>query len=368
MRFAPLTLAAAMLLPTTAFAEVAWVGDFETGDLSQWNFVLNGTVNKVDYAVVQTETIAEGTQGVRIELHNDAAWGNGLKRVELQHAPEAGRTAQGQTTFFAWSFYLPQTLPVEPGATIGYWETNSSFQQMMAFQVSGERMTFSTRRPDNVVHWDAEGVATAEQWHRIAMSVTWSTNPGEGVVDVWYDGEQVVTAASAQTLADGNPTFVQVGLLRGAIEFDDVPTIFIDHAIEGDSLEDVEFDALPGEGGTGSSSGTGGPGDESSGGAMTSTSTSTTSGGTSTSGGSTTTPPTSSTTAASTSDATASAGGTAGATAAGSDTDTDTDAAADGESDGCGCRSSGAGDASGIGLLGLLAMLGRRRQRGRRMC
>jgi hypothetical protein len=242
-----LAFCAVTLIASAAAADVAWVGDFETADLSQWNYVLNGENDQgTPYIQVLGDEIAQGRYAARIELHNDAAWPNGLKRVELQHRPADERTAEGATTFFAWSFFLPDTLPADPGQTIGYWESNNSYQQVMAFQVAGESITFSTRRPDNVVQWQADGIATAGQWHRIAMRVLWSTDPATGEVDVWFDGQQVVDTASAQTLADNNAHFTQVGLLRAAIEFEDVPVIVLDHALEGDSLDDVAFDALPG--------------------------------------------------------------------------------------------------------------------------
>ncbi|MCA9705967.1 MAG: polysaccharide lyase [Myxococcales bacterium] len=254
-----------------AGAAEVWVGDFEVGDLSQWNFVLNGDVGGMAYASAQSQLVAEGMFAGRLELHNDAVWPNGLKRVELQHRPQDARTAEGATTWFAWSFYLPEALPEDPSQQIGYWESVNSYQQMMAFQVQGQDIAFYTRQPNNVEQWQASGVVTPEQWHRIAMGIHWSTDPGVGTVDVWFDGEQVVDQGPARTLADDNPHFVQVGLLRGAIEFDDVPVIIIDDAVEGDTLDDVRPDDLPGGGeDTGSSDGgmntTGGPGDDTTGG------------------------------------------------------------------------------------------------------
>ncbi len=235
--------------PALAHAAPVWVGDFETGDLSQFGFVLNETVGEASYVTLMGREVAEGNTAARIELHNDALWGNGLKRVELQHRPDDARTAPGASTFFAWSIFLPEALPADPSAQIGYWESTQSFSQMMAFNAVGEDLQFFTRRPDNVLQWQGEGALSPGEWHRIAMSVRWSTNAAEGSVSVWFDGAQVVTDAAAQTLADGNPHFVQFGLLRGPIEFDDVPVILVDHALEGDSLDDVEYDVLPTPGG-----------------------------------------------------------------------------------------------------------------------
>lgn len=244
LRLAPLALAA-LALPTPAHAAPVWVGDLETGDLSQWSGQLNGDVDGMTYINVTGEQVVQGAQAVKIELHNDAVWPNGLKRVELNHSPGDGRTAEGAVLYFAWSFYLPETLPSDPSQQIGYWESNQSYQQMMAFEISGERMSFSTRQPSNVIHWDQDGVATAGVWHRVAMRIAWSKDPALGAVDVWFDGEQVVTAGAAKTLADDNNHFTQVGLLRGQVEFQDVPTIYIDDAVEGDNLEDVHPDLDP---------------------------------------------------------------------------------------------------------------------------
>lgn len=336
-----------------ARAAVAWVGDFETGNLSQWNFVAHG-----EYAFPQMEVVAEGLYGCRIELHNDAVWPNGLKRVELQHLPDNGRTAEGATTFFAWSFYLPQTLPEGSNQAIGYWESNNSYQQVMAFNVQGDDIVFATRRPSNVVQWQANDVVTPGQWHRIAMRVAWSTNAGQGSVDVWFDGEQVVEQAVAQTLADNNGHFVQVGLLRDAIEFADVPVIILDDAVEGDSLEDVRPNDLPGQGGEDSGSsdgggeGTAGPdGDDTSG-----------DGGLDTSGG-----------GGGLEDGTTAAPGTDGGETGGSSigvtgfSGTGDDAGASGDDeDGCACRSTTR--AGWAGLWGLVPglVLGVRRRMSRR--
>lgn len=240
-----------------ASAAPAWTGDMETGDLSEWSFLANP-----EHSQVVTDPVAHGSHAAQIQLTNDAVWPNGLKRVELNHAPADGRTAEGATTFFAWSFYLPAALPSDPSQQIGYWESNNSWQQMMAFEVIGQDITFSTRRPDNVVQWDAPGVVTPGVWHRLAIGIHFSQDPAVGRVNVWFDGAQVVTEAAAQTLADGNSMFTNVGLLRGAIEFADSPVIVLDDAVEGDAIEDVHPAIDPGTGsggaGGGATSGAGG--------------------------------------------------------------------------------------------------------------
>lgn len=243
--------AAALTIVTAAHAAPVWVGDFETGDLSQWTFVAHG-----EYVDVQPELVGEGQLAARIELHNDAVWPNGLQRVELQHLPEPARTSDGATTWLAWSFYLPEALPETPYHAIGYWESNNTWNQSMAFIVRGDDIEFVTRHPGHVSQWQADDVVTPRVWHRIAMRVTWSL--GQGSVDVWYDGEQVVDGAVARTLSDGNPHFVQIGLFREPAQLDVVPVIILDDAVEGDSIEDVRPGDIPGVGGEDGGSSDGG--------------------------------------------------------------------------------------------------------------
>lgn len=239
-----LSLAAFLLLPSLAQAQEVWRGDFETGDTSQWDGELNGMAGGEDLITIVGDPVIEGASAVRIELTNDAVWPNGLKRVELHHSPDNTRTAAGEDLYFAWSFYLPEALPSDPEATIGYWETDVSYQQLMAFAVIGDDLRFSTNHPSWREVWRGAGVVTPGTWHRIALHVLWSTDEAVGTVDVWFDGEAVVTGAHAQTLVDGNSAFTQLGLLRGAIEFSDRPVILIDDAVEGDSLASVRPDAL----------------------------------------------------------------------------------------------------------------------------
>jgi len=339
--FASALLVALAALP--ASAAIVWTGDFETGDLSQFNFVLNEDIDGNVYASAVQDLVLQGAYAARIELHNDAVWPNGLRRVELQHLPDAARTAEGATTCFAWSFQLPEALPEDPGHTLGYWESQNSYQQMMAFNTNGDDIRFITQQPSYTEHWNAQDVLTAGVWHRIAMCVLWSE--GVGTVDVWFDGEQVVTEAEAKTLADGNPHFAQIGLLRGDVDYDGVPVIYIDDVLEGDAIEEVDPPDVPGgsesSGGeeTGGSDGLDGTGDSGGGDA--------------------------STTDASPSDSGPMASSESGSSPTTTDMGTGTalpDSSDGGDESGCGCRARGAAPASAWWMLVLAPFVRRARR------
>lgn len=358
------TLAAAALATTlTAGASAApvWTGDFETGNLNQWNTTLNG-----EHISVVTSPVLQGTRAGKVQLTNDARWSNGIKRVELNHKPAAGRTAEGAQTYFAWSFYLPEALAADPPTQIGYWESENSYNQMMSFEVVGQHISFATRKPDNKVHWEADGAVTPGVWHRIALHIRWSTNPSQGSVDVWFDGKQVVTGGKAQTLADNNAHFTQIGLLRNPSEFTDSPVIVLDDAVEGDTLDDVR-PALPssGEGGAGGAGGVGGA--DGSGGEGGSGGTGSTvgaggdaAGGSDGAGGDVAPGPSASSSSSASSGAGSTSAGTGG---------TDEVEADEGDDGGCSCRAAGSPAApapmalTGLGLIAALAFARRRERR-----
>jgi uncharacterized membrane protein YgcG len=143
---------------------------------------------------------------------------------------------------------------------MAYWESDQTYQQVMAFNVIGTKVQFITQKPSYTVHWDADDRATPGVWHSIAMRILWSKSSADGRLDVWFDGEKVVDDLAAQTLADDNPHFTQLGLLRGPEDFADSPVIVLDAAAEGDSLADVAPEpAVGGAGGDGAgASGAGG--------------------------------------------------------------------------------------------------------------
>lgn len=259
-RFLLVGLLVLPVLPTPAHAAVTWVGDFETGDLSQFTTLLNAEVDGQPRLGVTTEQVAQGQYAGRVELVNEAVWPNGLKRVEFQHLPAEGLVAEGKTLCFAMSYHLVHELPRSVNQTIVYWESSANFRQSIAVGVNREQVFFQTQEPAFEEHWRANKAATLGRWHRVAMCVEWSLT--EGRVDVWYDGVQVVTGAVAQTMAEDANHFVQFGLLRGAMEFEDAPVMFVDDVVVGETIEDVrpaEFPAPPVDEGsdTGESTGSG---------------------------------------------------------------------------------------------------------------
>lgn len=217
------------LLASVASAEVIWRGDFETGTTEQWR-----GVPKSESVKIVTEPVREGKYALRIDGTNAARKGN-LDRIEFQHQPKSPGTAEGAERYFGWSVFVPKKF-TDDFHSVGYFETRNSWRQLMAFEVRGTDIVFSTRVP-YARRWTGKGKFTPGRWHDIAVHVLWSRDPAKGFVEVWFDGEQVVPKAMTATLLDDNVAFLQVGFMRNT---SDVPeTIIIDHVVEATTLAEV---------------------------------------------------------------------------------------------------------------------------------
>ena len=142
--------ASASLRPDAARA-ARWRGDFETGNLLQWSYLLNPRGLSIVDAPV-----AQGHHAARVEITARDLWPNGLNRVEVEYKPPRATVAEGQRSCFGWRLFLHAPLS-EARHQIGYWESYPSYKQIMSFEVRGETIAFVTRMPAERVHWTAPG-------------------------------------------------------------------------------------------------------------------------------------------------------------------------------------------------------------------
>lgn len=228
-----LTATIAYALP--ASAEVYWRGNFETGDLTQWSYLLNPAGISLS-----SEHNAEGRYAAHVTIEGTPGylWKNNpaLNRVELQYRPEPKRNAEGSDLYFGWSFMLPELFALSRHE-FGYWESAPGFHQIMRFNLSGESISFQMTAMQEPL-WKSDAAIQANRWYDIAMHVHWSTDPAKGYVSVWFDGDSVVARAPARTLVAGDDrVFIQLGILRDVT--DTVEEIYLDNALAASSIEDI---------------------------------------------------------------------------------------------------------------------------------
>lgn len=204
-------LALTLSFSDKSHAALFWVGDFETGDMSQWNTILNPNGITLD------ENCAEsGDFGARITLTGDETFlwqgQTHLERSELHFRFPEGATREGKTTFFSFYFYLPKALS-DDHHEIGYWESLGTYQQMFRFSIQGTRIHFQ-ETAQSKPFWTLENAATPNRWHRISMRILWSQDPALGYVKTWVD-HKFQGEYHFKTLPSKDAVmFTQLGLLR----------------------------------------------------------------------------------------------------------------------------------------------------------
>jgi hypothetical protein len=256
----PLCLLPLIAHSAPASAAVLWKGDFETGDVSQWDSSIALETNGRKNLVFVTDSVADGKQAAKITLMDDIIFQPyEQSRVEVKHI--GLHTQNGEDSYYAWSFMVPADAEIR--SNIGYWESTPTSLNTMTFYIEpgdngGTDVVFGTGNLGETERWRTK--LALNVWHRFAIHNHWSQSQADGKVDVWYDGQQVVTGATA-TKRDANKLFFQMGLHRSDPS-PPIQTIFIDAAIEADSQADILAPLPPplGAGGAGGAGGTGGVG------------------------------------------------------------------------------------------------------------
>ncbi|HEV3031857.1 MAG TPA: heparin lyase I family protein [Polyangia bacterium] len=346
--FGPLSVAG------TARGAVVWTSTFEKGDLSEWSPGVNATKGTRQNVEVLGEQVHSGKFACKITVHPDDTFGGGQDRVDIQH--RSTLSGANQDTWLSGYYMMPADAGVRN--EFAFWESNSSYVNMNDFWVEpktggGTTIGFGVGRGNlgATKLWMAD--FSIGKWHQVAMHVHWSTDPTKGIIDVWFDGQQVVTNYKTQTAADANTLFFQTGLHRRSVaNFTD--TIYFDDFTEADALADAQIGApTPGDGGApldaasadGSADATGAAGGGGTTGALDAGATGAAGAGATGAAG------------AGEAGATGVAGSTTGAAGAATAGAGGTGAAGRGSASG-GCASaSGAGEPSGLGLVSILALL-----------
>lgn len=234
MKTALLTLVGTIILSAHAKSAILWQGNFETGDISQWDTPIN-----VAGLSVTEQCVFDGKHAGKVRLTGDESFlwkGNKqLNRSEFHHRRAAGETYEGKDTFFAFSFYLPEELS-EHKHELGYWESDKTWQQMLRFNISGSELSFQETAAKEVLWKLPEGAAPG-QWHRVALHIHWSTDAKLGSTEAWVDGKHMGKHHFKNLPAKDALMFTQIGILR--TQEPTVEEILVDGAIETDNLTEL---------------------------------------------------------------------------------------------------------------------------------
>src|SRR5258706_10560780 len=216
-------LALLTALPRPARAAVVWTATHEGGDLKEWGGGLNLTKTLPDKTVrnnaeILGEQVYAGKLACKITVHPDDTFGPyNQDRVDLSH--RSTLTGEGKDSYLSGYYYLPEDSKTR--TEILFYETDSSFRNWMDLwiepkQGGGTTVKFGIESQGanlgSVLLWT--GDFTPATWHQVAMHVHWSTNSQNGVVDVWFDGQPVITGHQHNTKFYNNAMFFNVVLTR----------------------------------------------------------------------------------------------------------------------------------------------------------
>jgi hypothetical protein len=247
---APSVAATPVAAPAAAPADggLLWLGDLETGDLSQfedtpWNDV-GGEAPRV-----VTDVVHQGTYAVRLGIDGTSSSSDGIccgSRDEMQ--PRFRELVTGDDLWFGFSSYLAPGFPTD-----AYWQVITQFKQNFdgspPLELNVERGQYKLEggqgHPDGPKEFIKDlAPATTGRWVDWVLHVKFSADPDEGYVEVWKDGQQVLDRFSPEggTLypaPDGNDaSYVKTGYYRDP-EIDRPGTVYFDNWRIGTSRDAV---------------------------------------------------------------------------------------------------------------------------------
>jgi hypothetical protein len=183
-----------------------WVGDLETGDLSQykdtpWNVTRGGLEPEV---VSDPRFVREGRYALKIAIPtgetDDKEGACCDPRSEVE--PDIGDIREGDDLWFGFSTLLAADFPVdEDWQVVTQWKARADGSPPVSFKVKNGRYLLSggEGHPDEEKPFDRE-LAPAEPgtWSDWVVHIRFATEPRDGFVEVWRNGMQVLERFSPE--------------------------------------------------------------------------------------------------------------------------------------------------------------------------
>lgn len=202
------------VVPDTA--TLLWIGDFSTGDFSQWDSVQNATYNG-DGATYQEfygasiVTAPDGEPAARFEVRDgDVPDFGGGERSEVGQYSTGALTQHGDTRWYEWEWMFENFPPPHDYGIVMQWHPGSGSPSfLLSVDYDGNLILGHPWGGGPVIGSIDEGV-----WHSYALRAYFDDN---GWVEVWRDGVQVVAQTSWPTMSSSENYF-KTGIYRGGGE------------------------------------------------------------------------------------------------------------------------------------------------------
>jgi hypothetical protein len=214
-----------MSVAPVAIAEPLFIGDYATGDFSQWPVVQTTSYNDSgkDYIPSYSARIVQDpVKGnvARFEVRpGDVPPFGGGERSEVEGGPETGG-ADGQTRWYQFSTKFDPSFPLNH-ADLGWAVTNQFHARNaggsppVSWTVDGkngfwslmiEKQSAPGEYLQTIPIFDTP--LNVGQWHDVTMQINWSTSDEMGWIRLWHNGTR-------QTFLNGTDTYFVRTLIPG---------------------------------------------------------------------------------------------------------------------------------------------------------
>jgi len=215
------------MLVLSLLSAILWTGDYETGDISQWDGY-EGIASRL--TVVQSPA-RQGKYALRVELHQgDVAFSGTRNEVSM----EGDYNVEGDDRWYAWSTMFPADFPApNTWQVFTQWHhTGCCGSPPLEFDVEGA--TLQINHNGDTTLWSAPLVRGV--WHDFVIHVYFSAT--NGYIEFWYDGVQALAKTPVATLNPGESGYLKQGLYRDA-SIAPVAVLYHDGMVVGTTLADV---------------------------------------------------------------------------------------------------------------------------------
>jgi polysaccharide lyase-like protein len=213
----------------------SWVGDFETGDLSQWTGVQRAAADRVQ---IVTDPVRDGRYAARFEVRpGDYPAGPTGERAEVF----VGTLDQAGTEwYYAWSTLFPSDFVSGDGwkHIFVQWHGPSSSGSAVSFQVWKGRLVVRVGSPYTPEEWAQYdlGPLVRGAWQDFVFHARWAAD-SSAFVEVWRNGMLVVPRRYHLNMAPNAANYLKVGYYRDPNGHPTV--IYSDGMRRGRKLDDV---------------------------------------------------------------------------------------------------------------------------------
>jgi hypothetical protein len=211
-----LCVAGATALAATAFANPVFVGDFESGNLSQYQSI-DVQAGSTDRLVVVESPVRQGRYAVKATVKPG-------DEVKLGSRAELVMTnplfVEGDERWFHWFTQFPADFQTSPKWHLFTQWHSGDFGVPLGFNLHGEQLSFRVMGTeyDKRQDWGGGYLWTAPlergKWMEFLLRVKFSSNSNVGFVELWKDGKKVVSQTMHQTLYPGGSVYLKKGLYR----------------------------------------------------------------------------------------------------------------------------------------------------------